>query len=59
MTVKGSLEACGRAEKEVMKKIRESHESDMAAMNVSLLRILLSDVSPRSPGSLLVLAIYS
>lgn len=45
MTVKGSLEACSRAEKEVMKKIRESHESDMAAMNVSVLRILLSEVS--------------
>lgn len=42
MTVKGSLEACARAEKEVMKKIRESHESDMAAMNVSVLRILKS-----------------
>lgn len=43
MTVKGSLEACARAEKEVMKKIRESHESDMAAMNVSVIRILLSE----------------
>lgn len=36
ITVKGSIEACSRAEEEVMKKIRESYESDMAAMNVSL-----------------------
>lgn len=35
ITVKGSIEACGRAEEEVMKKIREAYESDVAAMNVS------------------------
>lgn len=35
ITVKGSIEACAKAEEEVMKKIRESYESDMAAMNVS------------------------
>ncbi|XP_075900177.1 insulin-like growth factor 2 mRNA-binding protein 3 isoform X2 [Nelusetta ayraudi] len=34
ITIKGTIEACGLAEKEVMKKIRESHESDMAAMNL-------------------------
>ncbi|XP_077447037.1 insulin-like growth factor 2 mRNA-binding protein 3 isoform X2 [Stigmatopora argus] len=34
ITVKGSIEACSRAEEEVMKKIRESYESDMAAMNL-------------------------
>lgn len=45
MTVKGSLEACSMAEKEVMKKIRESHESDMAAMNVSVLGVLLLEAS--------------
>uniref|UniRef100_A0A3Q4MDX7 Insulin-like growth factor 2 mRNA-binding protein 3-like n=1 Tax=Neolamprologus brichardi TaxID=32507 RepID=A0A3Q4MDX7_NEOBR len=33
ITVKGSIEACAKAEEEVMKKIRESYESDMAAMN--------------------------
>lgn len=33
--MKGSIEACGRAEEEVMKKIREAYESDVAAMNVS------------------------
>lgn len=33
--MKGPIEACARAEEEVMKKIRESYESDMAAMNVS------------------------
>lgn len=36
ITVKGSIEACAKAEEEVMKKIRESYESDMAAMNVSI-----------------------
>ncbi|XP_071356112.1 insulin-like growth factor 2 mRNA-binding protein 3 isoform X1 [Trachinotus anak] len=34
ITVKGSIEACSRAEEEVMKKIRESYDSDMAAMNL-------------------------
>ncbi|XP_038580508.1 insulin-like growth factor 2 mRNA-binding protein 3 isoform X1 [Micropterus salmoides] len=34
ITVKGSIEACSRAEEEVMKKVRESYESDMAAMNL-------------------------
>uniref|UniRef100_A0A3P9K2W8 Insulin-like growth factor 2 mRNA binding protein 3 n=1 Tax=Oryzias latipes TaxID=8090 RepID=A0A3P9K2W8_ORYLA len=33
ITVKGSIEACSRAEEEVMKKVREAYESDMAAMN--------------------------
>ena len=36
ITIKGAIEACARAEEEVMKKIRESYESDMAAMNVSV-----------------------
>lgn len=35
ITVKGAIENCGRAEEEVMKKIREAYESDVAAMNVS------------------------
>ncbi|KAJ8379869.1 hypothetical protein SKAU_G00006470, partial [Synaphobranchus kaupii] len=34
ITVKGSIEACGRAEEEVMKKIRESYDNDVAAMNL-------------------------
>ncbi|XP_037330347.1 insulin-like growth factor 2 mRNA-binding protein 3 isoform X2 [Pungitius pungitius] len=34
ITVKGTIEACARAEEELMKKIRESYESDMAAMNL-------------------------
>uniref|UniRef100_A0A8C7D5Y8 Insulin-like growth factor 2 mRNA-binding protein 3 n=1 Tax=Oncorhynchus kisutch TaxID=8019 RepID=A0A8C7D5Y8_ONCKI len=33
ITVKGSIEACSRAEEEVMKKVRESYENDVAAMN--------------------------
>ncbi|XP_056274656.1 insulin-like growth factor 2 mRNA-binding protein 3 isoform X1 [Pseudoliparis swirei] len=34
ITVKGTIEACARAEEELMKKIRESYDSDMAAMNL-------------------------
>uniref|UniRef100_A0A8C5BR07 Insulin-like growth factor 2 mRNA binding protein 3 n=1 Tax=Gadus morhua TaxID=8049 RepID=A0A8C5BR07_GADMO len=34
ITVKGSIEACARAEEEVMKKVRESYENDVAAMNL-------------------------
>ncbi|XP_075879781.1 insulin-like growth factor 2 mRNA-binding protein 1 isoform X2 [Nelusetta ayraudi] len=33
ITVKGSIESCSRAELEVMKKIREAYENDIAAMN--------------------------
>uniref|UniRef100_A0AAQ4RNY9 RRM domain-containing protein n=1 Tax=Gasterosteus aculeatus aculeatus TaxID=481459 RepID=A0AAQ4RNY9_GASAC len=36
ITVKGSLENCSNAEVEVMKKVREAYENDIAAMNVSL-----------------------
>lgn len=36
ITVKGTLEACSKAEEEIMKKIRESYENDVAAMHVSL-----------------------
>ncbi|XP_047672581.1 insulin-like growth factor 2 mRNA-binding protein 3 isoform X2 [Tachysurus fulvidraco] len=34
ITVKGPIEACTRAEEEVMKKIREAYENDVAAMNL-------------------------
>uniref|UniRef100_A0A673ZLX1 Insulin-like growth factor 2 mRNA binding protein 3 n=1 Tax=Salmo trutta TaxID=8032 RepID=A0A673ZLX1_SALTR len=34
ITVKGSIEACSLAEEEVMKKVRESYENDVAAMNL-------------------------
>uniref|UniRef100_A0A671NYQ4 Insulin-like growth factor 2 mRNA-binding protein 3 n=1 Tax=Sinocyclocheilus anshuiensis TaxID=1608454 RepID=A0A671NYQ4_9TELE len=34
ITVKGTLEACGKAEEEIMKKIRESYENDVAAMHL-------------------------
>uniref|UniRef100_A0AAQ6IH74 RRM domain-containing protein n=1 Tax=Anabas testudineus TaxID=64144 RepID=A0AAQ6IH74_ANATE len=33
ITVKGSIEACCQAEVEVMKKVREAYENDIAAMN--------------------------
>ncbi|XP_059800912.1 insulin-like growth factor 2 mRNA-binding protein 3 [Hemitrygon akajei] len=34
ITIKSSIEACSRAEEEIMKKIRESYENDMTAMNL-------------------------
>uniref|UniRef100_A0A672SNX4 Insulin-like growth factor 2 mRNA-binding protein 3 n=1 Tax=Sinocyclocheilus grahami TaxID=75366 RepID=A0A672SNX4_SINGR len=34
ITVKGTLEACGKAEEEIMKKIRESYENDVTAMHL-------------------------
>ncbi|KFO26075.1 Insulin-like growth factor 2 mRNA-binding protein 3 [Fukomys damarensis] len=35
ITVKGSVETCAKAEEEIMKKIRESYENDIASMNQS------------------------
>ncbi|XP_060882331.1 insulin-like growth factor 2 mRNA-binding protein 1 isoform X2 [Labrus bergylta] len=37
ITVKGSIEACCLAENEVMKKVREAYENDIAAMNTHLI----------------------
>ncbi|XP_064421351.1 insulin-like growth factor 2 mRNA-binding protein 1 [Latimeria chalumnae] len=34
ITVKGSIEACCRAEEEITKKVREAYENDVAAMNL-------------------------
>jgi len=34
--VKGSIEACCRAEVEIMRKLREAYENDIAAINVSV-----------------------
>ncbi|XP_072434787.1 insulin-like growth factor 2 mRNA-binding protein 2 isoform X4 [Chiloscyllium punctatum] len=33
ITVRGSVEACSKAEVEIMKKLREAYENDLAAMN--------------------------
>lgn len=35
ITVKGSTEACSKAEVEIMKKLREAYENDVVAVNVS------------------------
>uniref|UniRef100_A0A672S0J5 Insulin-like growth factor 2 mRNA-binding protein 1 n=1 Tax=Sinocyclocheilus grahami TaxID=75366 RepID=A0A672S0J5_SINGR len=35
ITVKGSIEACCLAEQEIMKKVREAYDNDIAAMNAS------------------------
>ncbi|XP_069504422.1 insulin-like growth factor 2 mRNA-binding protein 3 isoform X2 [Ambystoma mexicanum] len=34
ITVKGSIDACAKAEEEIMKKVGESYENDIAAMNL-------------------------
>lgn len=34
--MKGSIEACCRAEVEIMRKLREAYENDIAAINVSV-----------------------
>ncbi|XP_067859561.1 insulin-like growth factor 2 mRNA-binding protein 3 isoform X1 [Heptranchias perlo] len=34
ITIKSSIDACSKAEEEIMKKIRESYDNDMAAMNL-------------------------
>ncbi|XP_060683659.1 insulin-like growth factor 2 mRNA-binding protein 2a isoform X4 [Hemiscyllium ocellatum] len=36
ITVRGSVEACSKAEVEIMKKLREAYENDLAAMNSHL-----------------------
>lgn len=36
ITVKGAIEACCLAEQEIMKKVREAYDNDIAAMNVSV-----------------------
>uniref|UniRef100_A0A8D0RID8 Insulin like growth factor 2 mRNA binding protein 3 n=2 Tax=Sus scrofa TaxID=9823 RepID=A0A8D0RID8_PIG len=35
ITVKGNVETCAKAEEEIMKKIRESYENDIASMNIA------------------------
>ncbi|XP_065133878.1 insulin-like growth factor 2 mRNA-binding protein 1 isoform X2 [Paramisgurnus dabryanus] len=37
ITVKGSIEACCLAEQEIMKKVREAYDNDIAAMNTHLI----------------------
>lgn len=39
ITVKGAIENCCRAEQEIMKKVREAYENDVAAMSVSVRRL--------------------
>lgn len=34
--MKGAIENCCRAEQEIMKKVREAYENDVAAMSVSI-----------------------
>lgn len=48
--MKGAIENCCRAEQEIMKKVREAYENDVAAMSVSVrwhcLRVLGVESGP-------------
>uniref|UniRef100_A0A8C2KSK3 Insulin-like growth factor 2 mRNA binding protein 1 n=1 Tax=Cyprinus carpio TaxID=7962 RepID=A0A8C2KSK3_CYPCA len=48
ITVKGSIEACCLAEQEIMKKVREAYDNDVAAMNVSSYSFFFLCVSPQA-----------
>uniref|UniRef100_A0A673VZ90 Insulin-like growth factor 2 mRNA binding protein 1 n=1 Tax=Salmo trutta TaxID=8032 RepID=A0A673VZ90_SALTR len=50
ITVKGPIEACCLAETEIMKKVREAYDNDMAAMNVSQCSIKLLQQTHLIPG---------
>ncbi|CAG5898866.1 unnamed protein product [Menidia menidia] len=50
ITVKGSIEACCLAEVEVMKKVREAYENDIAAMNSRSLGRANSFLLPAGAG---------
>uniref|UniRef100_A0A665WW14 RRM domain-containing protein n=1 Tax=Echeneis naucrates TaxID=173247 RepID=A0A665WW14_ECHNA len=43
ITVKGSLDACCKAEMEIMKKLREAYENDIAAINVIGVALVIGD----------------
>uniref|UniRef100_K7FC28 Insulin like growth factor 2 mRNA binding protein 1 n=1 Tax=Pelodiscus sinensis TaxID=13735 RepID=K7FC28_PELSI len=49
ITVKGSIENCCRAEQEIMKKVREAYENDVAAMSVR--RAALGRLLPRTEAT--------
>lgn len=40
--MKGAIENCCRAEQEIMKKVREAYENDVAAMSVSVGHLCLA-----------------
>lgn len=46
ITVKGAIENCCRAEQEIMKKVREAYENDVAAMSVSIRHLCLPCSEP-------------
>lgn len=49
ITVKGAIENCCRAEQEIMKKVREAYENDVAAMSVSAGRLSPPSSEPEPP----------
>lgn len=54
ITVKGSIEACCEAEVEIMKKVREAYDNDIAAMNVSKHAYTHTQTYPQIPDFPLV-----
>lgn len=50
--MKGAIENCCRAEQEIMKKVREAYENDVAAMSVSAGRLSPPSSEPEPPTGL-------
>lgn len=49
--MKGAIENCCRAEQEIMKKVREAYENDVAAMSVSIRHLCLPCSEPEPQQS--------
>ena len=58
ITVKGAIEACCLAEQEVMKKVREAYDNDIAAMNVSGARVCVYVVVSCVCGNVFVWGVF-
>uniref|UniRef100_H2TJN9 Insulin-like growth factor 2 mRNA binding protein 2a n=1 Tax=Takifugu rubripes TaxID=31033 RepID=H2TJN9_TAKRU len=53
ITVKGSLEACCNAEVEIMKKLREAYENDIAAINAQEQEVAYLFIPTQAVGALI------
>uniref|UniRef100_A0A665WW33 RRM domain-containing protein n=1 Tax=Echeneis naucrates TaxID=173247 RepID=A0A665WW33_ECHNA len=53
ITVKGSLDACCKAEMEIMKKLREAYENDIAAINAPEQEVVYLFIPTQAVGALI------
>uniref|UniRef100_A0A8C9WUD0 Insulin-like growth factor 2 mRNA binding protein 2b n=1 Tax=Scleropages formosus TaxID=113540 RepID=A0A8C9WUD0_SCLFO len=53
ITVKGSIEACCKAEVEIMKKLREAHDNDIAAINAPEQEVVYLFIPTQAVGALI------